>query len=126
METTNYVALKTPIERAGSEALNELRITVDYQKAGYNYFSGNFSEGGVFVYLTPVRRGGCIVSYTMLGNQHECGYKVLMKPLNRKSQKQINLIAEKVLPYSQQIADLYSEGKHGEVYNLLKSIADGC
>ena len=126
METTNYVALKTPIERAGSEALNELRITVDYQKAGYNYFSGNFSVGGVFVYLTPVRRGNGFVSCTMLGKQHESGYKVLMKPLNRKSQKQINLVAEKVLPYAQQIADLYSYGKHNEVYNLLKSIADGC
>lgn len=117
-----YAALKTPINRAGREALDELKISVDYQKGGVSYFSGNYSESGVYVYITPVHRSGGIISCTMLGQQHECGYKILMKPLNRKSQKQIDLMAEKVVPYAQQIADLYSDYKHNEVYNLIQSI----
>jgi len=118
-----YVTLKTPINRAGGEALDELCINVDYQKGGINYFSGNYSDSGVFVYLTPVHRDGICVSQTILGKQHECGYKILLKQINRRSQKQINLMAEKVLPYAQQIADLYSDRKHQDVYNLIKSIA---
>lgn len=117
-----YVALKTPINRASGEALDELKISVDYQKGGYNYLSGNLEDGGIFVYFTPVHRSGGIISRTLLGQQHECGYKILMKPLNRKSQKQIDLMAEKVAPYAQQIADLYSDYKHDEVYNLIQSI----
>jgi hypothetical protein len=118
-----YVTLKTPINRAGGEALDELCINVDYQKGGINFFSGNYSDSGVFVYLTPVHRNGICVSQTILGQQHECGYKVLLKQINRRSQKQIDLMSENAAPYAQQIADLYSDYKHQDVYNLLKSIA---
>ena len=124
METKKYVALKTQIERAGGEPLDELKINIDYQKGGINYFSGNYSDSGVFVYLTPVHRNGICVSCSILGQQHECGYKILLKQINRRSQKQINLMAEKVLPYAQQIADLYSDRKHQDVYNLIKSIVN--
>ena len=122
METTIYVALKKQIDRPGSKPLNELRINVDYQKGGVNYFSGNYSDSGVYVFLTPVHRDGISISQTISGKQHVDGYKILLKQINRKSQKQIELAAAKVLPYAQQIADLYSDVKHQDVYNLIKSI----
>jgi hypothetical protein len=125
METKVYVELKNPIKTAGdTDGLNELRINVDYQKAGYNYFSGTPSEGGVYVYLTPVMRGGMFVRQVITGSQHESGYKILLKPLNRKSQKQIDLMAERVIPKAQQIADLYSECKHREVYDFIKQLIE--
>lgn len=126
METKVFVELKNPIRVTGGnpDGLNELRINVDYQKAGYNYFSGTPSEGGVYVYITPVRRGNMFISHVVTGNQHESGYKILLKPLNRKSQKQIDLMAAKVLPKAQQIADLYSEYKHREVYNFIKQLIE--
>ena len=123
METKIYVALKTPINTGGGSIYNELKIKVDYQKGGINFFSGNYSDSGVYVYLTPVSRGNGFESLTLMGSQHTSGYKVLMKQINRKSQKQIELVAAKVMPYAQQIADLYSDGRHQEVYNLLKSIS---
>lgn len=123
METKVYVGLKTPINTGGGSIRNELKIKVDYQKGGVNYFSGNYSDSGVYVYITPVSRGNGFEGFSITGNQHIDGYKVLMKQINRKSQKQIELVAANVMPYAQQIADLYSDGKHQEVYSLLMSIA---
>ena len=122
-ETKVFAKLNSPIIRSGCrDALDELKIMVDYQKAGYNYFSGNFNEGGVYVYFTPVHRSGMITSQSLLGELHECGYKILLKPLNRKSQKQINLMAEKVIPHAQEIADLYCVAKHREIYDKVKQL----
>lgn len=117
-----YLELKQPITRAGGEPLNKLRINVDYQKGGVNYFSGDYNEGGVYVYIQPCTYNNGIVGTVITGKQHLDGYKILLKELNRKSQKQIDLMAEKVLPYAQQIADLYSDGRHQDIYNLVKSI----
>ena len=122
MDTKIYVELKNPINSGGGSILNELRIKVDYQKGGVNYFSGNYSDSGVYVFLTPVHRGNGFEGFTITGKQHNDGYKILLKQINRKSQKQIELAAAKVLPYAQQIADLYSDVKHQDVYNLIKSI----
>ena len=113
--------MKTPIAHVGSN-YDELRINVAYQKGGINYFSGNIENSGVFVYLTPVHRDGISVGQTICGDQHISGYKILCKPLNRKSQKQINLVAEKVLKHASEIADLYSDYKHQEVFNLIKTL----
>jgi hypothetical protein len=124
METKVYASLKNPIKSA-SRVYGELRINVDYQKGGVNYFSGNIEDGGVFVYLTPVHRDGISVGQTICGDQHISGYKILCKPLNRKSQKQINLVAEKVLKHASEIADLYSDYKHQEVFNLIKTLTEG-
>ena len=117
-----YLELKQPITRAGGEPLNKLRINVDYQKGGMNYFSGDYSESGVYIYIQPCTYNNGIVGTVITGKQHLDGYKILLKELNRKSQKQIDLMAEKVLPYAQQIADLYSDGRHQDIYNLVKSI----
>jgi len=123
MDTKIYVALKTPIVRGGHlDTLDELRINVDYQKGGCNWFTGDMESNGVYVYLTPTHRNNGCVSQTIDGNMHNSGYKILVKELGRKSQKQIDLAAEKVMPYAQQIADLYSDRKHQDVYNLIKSI----
>jgi hypothetical protein len=124
METKVYVSLKTPIAHVGN-TYDELRINVGYQKGGVNYFSGNIENSGVFVYLTPVHRSGISVGQTICGDQHISGYKILCKPLNRKSQKQINLVAEKVLTHASEIADLYSDYKHREVVNLIKTLVLG-
>jgi len=117
-----FVDLKTPVKSASTE-LKQLRIMVDYEKGGMNYFSGNVYESGVKVYLTPCTVTNGIVTQTILGEQHVCGYKVMLKQINRKSQKQIDVMAEKILPYAQQIADLYSDAKHQEIVKLIADIA---
>ena len=123
MNDSVYVKLKKPIVRGQHlDTLDELKICVDYQKGGYSYFTGDVEEGGVYVYLTPVHRNNGIVSTTIDGNMHNSGYKILLKELGRKSQKQINIAAELVLPYADQIADYYSEGQHQAVYNFVMKI----
>ena len=124
METKMYLELKQPITRAGGEPLNKLRVNVDYQKGGVNYFSGDYNESGVYIYIQPCTYNNGIIGTVITGKQHLDGYKILLKELNRKSQKQIDLMAEKVLPYAQQIADLYSDGRHQDIYNLVKSIVN--
>jgi hypothetical protein len=96
---------------------------VDYEKGGMNYFSGNVYESGVKVYLTPCTVTNGVVTCTILGAQHVCGYKIMLKQINRKSQKQIDIMADKILPYAQQIADLYSDAKHQEIVKLITDIA---
>ena len=126
MEVTKYVKLKTPIVRGVHlDTLDELSVRVDYQKGGFNYFSGDMESGGVYVYLTPVHRGNGFISHTIDGKTHNMGYKILIKELNRKSQKQINIVAELIMPKAQEIADLYSTGNHREVYNFIKEITNG-
>jgi hypothetical protein len=117
-----FVDLKTPIVSGGGSELKQLRVMVDYEKGGMNYFSGNIYESGVKVYLTPCTLTNGIVTQTILGAQHVCGYKVMLKAINRKSQKQIDIMADKILPYAQQIADLYSDGRHQDVVKLINDI----
>ena len=118
-----FVDLKTPIVYGGGSELKQLRIMVDYEKGGMNYFSGKVYESGVKVYLTPCTVTNGIITQTIMGEQHVCGYKVMLKQINRKSQKQIDIMAEKILPYAQQIADLYSDAKHQEIVKLICDIA---
>lgn len=123
MNDSVYVKLKKPIVRGQHlDTLDELKIRVDYQKGGYNYYTGNVESNGVYVYLTPVHRNNGIVGLTIDGNMHNSGYKVLIKELGRKSQKQINLAVEAVLPKAEKIADYYSEGQHQAVLGLLKEL----
>ena len=119
--TKTYVELKAPINTS-SQRLDKLRIMVDYQKAGTNYFTGNYSKGGVYVYITPCTYENGILGQVITGKTHTDGYKILLKELNRKSQKQIDLMAAKIMPYAEQIADIYSDAKHGEVYDLVTEL----
>ena len=122
MNNEKYVKLSKPIVRNGLDTLDELRIRIDHQKPSFNYFYGGSDKGGVYVYLTPVHRENGIVSQTIDGNTHNSGYKILIKELGRKSQKQINLVAEAVFPKAEQIADYYSERQHQAVLNLLREL----
>jgi hypothetical protein len=122
MERKVYVNLKSPVNTGGGSIHNELRVEVDYQKGGFNWFTGDYSNSGVYVFLTPVSRGNGFEGFSITGSQHVNGYKILLKEIGRKSQKQIDLMAEKVLPHASQIADLYSDAKHKEIYDLITKL----
>lgn len=118
-----YKELKTPVQGSRpEEPLNELRVEVNYQLGGRNWFTGNIDSRGVFLSLTPVRRGNCFIQTLINGQLHTMGYKILLKELGRKSQKQLDLAAERLMPFAGAIADLYSEGKHNEIVQLVKKV----
>ena len=116
MNTKTYEPLR---EKIGH--FNELSIEVFYSLGGMNYFSGNVSRRGVYLLLKPVGRSGNGFEESMLmGGQRECGYKILLEELPRKSQKVIDKQFTKVEPLTKQIANLYFEDKTDEIVQLVK------
>jgi hypothetical protein len=119
----DYPTLKTPIPSGRKEEpLNKLKVEIDYSKSGVSYLTGDYYEGGVYAYLTPCRHENGVTGTFWDGKTHTMGYKILLKQMGRKSQKQIDIMADKILPYAQQIADLYSDGRHHDVVKLINDI----
>jgi hypothetical protein len=122
VKTIDYPILKNPIA-GGHGPLDKLKVEIDYQKGGFSVLSGEYSDSGVYAYLTPCSHENGITSTYINGDLHTMGFKILLKKMGRKSQKQINIVAELIMPKAQEIADLYSTGNHREVYNLIKEIS---
>ena len=122
VKTIDYPILKKPIA-GGHGQLDKLKVEIDYQKGGFSVLSGEYSDSGVYVYLTPCAHENGITSTYINGDLHTMGFKILLKKMGRKSQKQINIVAELIMPKAQEIADLYSTGNHIEIYNLIKEIS---
>lgn len=117
-----YKELKTPIPGSRpEEPLNELKLEINYQPGGHNWFNGNIDSRGVFLSLTPVHRTANSVGSFINGDLHTMGYKILLKELGRKSQKQLDIAAERIMPFAADIANLYSERKHNELFQLVKN-----
>ena len=122
MDIETFALLKNPIirKRSSEESLNKLRISFDYQKCGsINILNGEYETGGVYVYLMPCRNENGITSTVWDGKTHTMGYKICLKEMSRKSQKQIEIAASRIIPKAQEIADLYCEYKYKEVYELI-------
>lgn len=118
-----YPTLARPIQPKGrTEPLNKLKIEIDYAHGGCSFLTGENYESGVYVYLTPCTHENGITGTFWDGNTHTMGYKILLKEMGRKSQKQINLAADLIIPYAQQIANYYSDGNHSAVYNFIMKV----
>lgn len=116
MDKKIYKPLK---EKIGN--FKELCIEVFYSLGGMNYFSGGVNRRGVYLLLKPVSRGENGFTESMLmGGQRECGFKILLEELPRKSQKVIDKQFIKVEPLANQIADLYFENRNDEIVQLIK------
>lgn len=106
-----------PIERAGSEPLNELKIKVAYTKGGYN------SKRGIYAYIIPVHRqqvaGGNIESCTLLGEVRECGFKVCLREMARKSQKTEDQITAAVESQADKIVEHWNNSDYHAISRLL-------
>ena len=119
-----FVSFSTKI---GKTEYNELCVSFGYQKPQINYFNGNHESGGVHVYLKPVKRTNGIVSCTMLSaSTLENGFKVNAIPLQRKSTKKINLLAdcftEQIL---ERIAENYEKQNFQKVIDIIIAIGKG-
>ena len=122
-KTKDYPILKIPIPSGRKEEpLNKLYIEVEYQKGGWSCLTGESSVSGVYVVLTPCSYENGVFGTFVNGQMHTMGYKILLKEMGRKSQKQIDIAADLIIPHAQEIADYYSEGKHEDVYNFIKEL----
>ena len=118
MQNLEFYRPIIPIERAGDDNLNELKISVRYDKGGVNYFSGNQERRGIYVYFKPVRRSGGMVSCTLLStNKKEDGFKIFVKELGRMSQKQMDAVASKIEPLADKFASLWDSENWNAIYS---------
>lgn len=103
--------------------LDKLKIIVDYELGGYNYFSSQISERGVYVYVTPVGGGKYGEQSVLFGKREQSGFKVCVKKLNRKSQKEIERIGRLVAPLTKEIAEMYDQRRFREICEMLLKLA---
>ena len=97
-----------PIERVGGEPLNELEISVRYDKGSMNYFANQVNKRGLYVHFSPVHRGNGFISTTLLGSRKESGFKVFVRELGRASQKQADDVFSRVEPLADAIAEKWN------------------
>lgn len=121
MRQKKYYGIE-PIAIAGSSALNELEISVDYDKGGWNCFNGNIDKRGVYVYLKPLHRSGGVTQSVMLGSRVESGFKVFVKELGRMSQKQVDNIASKVFAMGKEIAEHYDNRDFAKIASMIRGV----
>ena len=109
MNTDFYVKLQNPIQRAGSSSLDELRISIDQCKGGYNYAYGNYVESGIKIFFSPIHRERNIFSTTPLGDMVESGFKIHVLDAKRKSQKKIDKVAKAIEPLLNKFGEIWGQ-----------------
>ena len=117
MQNVNFYRAINPIERAGSEPLNELKVSVRYDKGGYNYFQGTVDKRGLYVHFKPIHRNGNCESATLLScNRKEDGFKMLVRELGRMSQKQMDDVAKRIEPMIGDFAEKWNNEDWQGIY----------
>ena len=109
MATELFVKLQNPIKRDGSSALDELEVSIDQCKGGYNFAYGYYVESGIKVFFTPVHRDGNCVSIILLGNFVESGFKIHFLDSKRKSQKKIDSITNAIKPLLEKFGEIWGQ-----------------
>lgn len=81
---------------------NALELSVNYQKGGYNWATGDKEDGGIYVYLQPMSVTQNSTSYMLFDDS---AYKI------------------QVQEYKNLILDLFIENRRQDILNLIKSFA---
>ena len=109
MKVNFFVKLQNPVMRTDGTSLDELRVTVDHYKGGYNYAYGNYEEGGIKVFFTPIHRERLSYSTSILGSIIECGFKMHVLDAKRRSQKKIDKVADAIEPLLDKFGEIWSQ-----------------
>ena len=111
MKVEFFAKLHTPIQRAGSSSLDELRVSIDQCKGRYNYAYGNYNyeKSGIKVYFTPIHRERNTFSTTPLGDMVESGFKIHILDAKRKSQKKIDKVAKAIEPLLSKFGEIWGQ-----------------
>ena len=120
MRTEFYSKLKSPITMAGSNPLDELKVSIDQYKGGYNYATGNYEESGIKIFFKPIHRGGCFSSSILIGNVLESGFKIHALDAKRKSQKKIDKVADAIKPLLDKFGEIWGQENFPRtIYNMV-------
>ena len=121
MNTDFYVKLQNPINRANSSAFDELRVSIDQCKGGYNYAYGYYVESGIKIFFSPIHREGRCFSTTPLGDIVESGFKIHALDAKRKSQKKIDKVASAIEPLVDKFGEIWGQDNFtNTIYDMVK------
>ena len=109
MKAVFFVKLQNPIMRTNATSLEELRVSIDHYKGGYNYAYGNYEEGGIKVSFTPTHRERGIYTTTMLSDIKESGFKMHVLDAKRMSQKRIDKVADAIKPLLDKFGEIWGQ-----------------
>lgn len=114
----------------GSEnSYNTLEVEVGYAMGGMNYFSGESSPRGFYIYFSPCNLEGKTLPsgdkywtrQTMLGT----GAKVLIERADRYNAKKLEVFAQKTAPVADELARAYVSGEREAFTAKMNSIFPG-
>ena len=116
MEFETFSTFNKPIKD-----LTELKISVDYEKGGMNYFTGDNNKRGIYVYFTPIERTKYGFKTVILGDKKECGFKTCVKECGRKNTKAMSEIFQKINQKEllENITKLFEEEKFSDIVKLI-------
>ena len=109
MKVNFFVKLQSPVMRTDGTSFEELRVTVDHYKGGYNYAYGNYEERGIKVFFTPIHRERNTYKATLLGDIKESGFKMHVLDAKRKSQKKIDKVADAIKPLLDKFGEIWGQ-----------------
>ena len=109
MNTEFFVKLQNPVMRTDDTSLDELRVSIDQCKGGYNYAYGFYEESGIKVFFTPIHREINSYTTTMLSSMLESGFKVNVASTKRKSQKKIDKVANAIKPLLEEFGKIWGQ-----------------
>jgi hypothetical protein len=101
------------------QELTHLKICLEYNEGGQNYFSGGYNKRGFRVCVTPVTLNLNIESYMMMGDRRNCGGYVLIEEAKRYNKKRLLELAEK---YDDKVEAIAQAVIIDDVHTLVKLI----
>ena len=109
MKVTFFVKLQNPVMRTDGTSFEELRVTVDHYKGGYNYAYGTYEDGGVKAFSTPFHRERNTYKATLLGDIKESGFTMHVLDAKRRSQKKIDKVANAIEPFIDKFGEIWGQ-----------------
>lgn len=98
---------------------NTIRIEVDYQKGGRNWFSGAIEPRGYVLRIQPCSVEKCGDSEVVQTYPME-GRKTLLTEVGRRNDKKQAALWTQIEPHVQHIADLFTLGNFGMIPPYIK------
>lgn len=109
-------------DRRSENESDKIAIELTYNMGRFNYFTYVNEKRGLYLTLTPVtikEYGGGTISESFVGFS---GVKFFLKELSRKSDKQHELLWNKILPHTRELADLFENGDFQSIMDMLNNL----
>lgn len=109
----------TNIQQLSENRQSTIKVELNYQEE--NWYQ---SPRGIYLHVQPMTLTHYKDGWLTEGWTHGTGIKLLIKQLNRKSDKLLNSIGKQLYPELDRIAQLFQEKKSEEIQALISKLAE--